>query len=229
MAAFAVQAITQVITRISLWRLTSRQAALGVNTTTAKNDEPAVAHAEYVERFSRRWDDTTIAGGTSRRTEEELERLVRETIKQGAEIEAHARRLLINHLPNGSKAQVLLKADRNIQMRDVKSIRERSAHPARDREVRAAIEGGGRLEDPFGDNVTEVVSKPLSEEETLDEVNMFREAWASFLVAGSRLRGLDGQARCLMERRREDRVGGGEGKHKDRSERERAEAEEDTL
>lgn len=47
----------------------------------------------------------------------EKEELMRRMIDLAVELEMHARRLLVAHLPNGSKAQVVLKADRNVQLR----------------------------------------------------------------------------------------------------------------
>jgi hypothetical protein len=48
---------------------------------------------------------------------EDKEELAQRVIDLAVELETHARRLLITHLPNGSKAQVVLKADRNVQLR----------------------------------------------------------------------------------------------------------------
>ncbi|KAG9024722.1 hypothetical protein FRB95_011146 [Tulasnella sp. JGI-2019a] len=238
MAAFAVQAITEVVTRISIWRLNNRKAAAGVDKTTAKATDkaPPVSHAEYVERFSSNWENS-LKGRNSRSRDtngyggdgDDEKLLLKEMLKQAVELEAHARQLLVNHLPKGSKSQAILKADRNIQLRDIKTIRQRYDREEEDPSgVQRAIEGGGRIEDAFGG--PDSVSKPLSEEETLDEVNMYREAFASILVAGSRLSGLEGRVRYLFERREEGKDQH-KGMEKDRSVAKEAKArkEEDTL
>jgi hypothetical protein len=43
--------------------------------------------------------------------------LADKVIELAVELEAHARRLLIAYLPAGSKMQVLMKADHNVQLR----------------------------------------------------------------------------------------------------------------
>lgn len=224
MASFAIQAVTQVMTRISIYRLDERKAETGVDEITAKNHGPPVAHAEYIERFARRWE--ARAAGDAKDidieitdTETEVEALVYETIKQALEVEAHARRLLIDHLPNGSKGQVIMKADRNVQLRDVDKMRA-MVHDGEDSKKLV------KRFDVLGD--ADQVSLPLTEEQTLDEVNRYRESFAAFLAAASRLRKLEGAERFLMERRLQlDRQG--EGRDKDREEQKRKEENEDTL
>ncbi|KAG8985727.1 hypothetical protein FRB94_005465 [Tulasnella sp. JGI-2019a] len=226
MASFALQAITQVITRISKWRLNRQQAKHDVDNTKAHSERPPPSHAEYIERFSRKWEDTLQNQATAKdRDEQEL--LMHEVLKQAVELEAHARRLLISQLPNGSKAQVVLKADRNVQLRDVRQIRKRyefddseSAHMALDRNE------GGREGDRMGG--PDSVSRPMSDEEILDEVNMYRESFASMLAAGSRMRGLEGRERYLLERREEGKDQH-EGREKDRDEAEIKEKQKNTL
>ncbi|KAG8863540.1 hypothetical protein FRB96_008280 [Tulasnella sp. 330] len=209
MAAFAVQAVTQVITRISKWRLSRRQAKVGADPTQPHEKIVPPSHAEYVERFSRRWEET-LQNEARVEDREELELLMHEVIKQAIKLEAHARRLLISQLPNGSKAQIVLKADRNVQARVVRTLRQQyefndadSAHMAIDK-----TEGGGKG-DRFGG--PDSINKPMSEKEILEEVDMYRESFASMLAAGSRMRGLEGRERYLLERREnaKDRYEGG--------------------
>ena len=221
MASFAVQAVTQVVTRVSIWRLKERQAAVGVDETGHAAKHPPPSHAEYVERFSRKWEESL---GEEITDQERQDLLMHEVLKQAIELESHARRLLINHLPNGSKAQVVLKADRNVQLRDVRKIR-RQFEDDPDRQIIDESEGG-RTGDPFGG--PDSVSKPLSEEETLDEVQMYRESFASFLAAGSRMRGLTGREKFLMERREEHKVES-EGREKDMSAKKDKEEQHETL
>ena len=68
-------------------------------------------------------------------------------------MEAHARRLLVVELPQGSKAQVILNANRNAQMRDVRAVRRR---------LRKNGESS-RHEDVLGD--ADSVARPLGDEE----------------------------------------------------------------
>lgn len=228
MASFAVQAITQVVTRIATWRLQTRLAKTGVDETTAKNSEPPVAHAEYVERHSNRWAEHKGESGESEEALGMHEELLREVLKQAVEMEGHARRLLIANLPNGSKAQVVLKADRSVQLRDIRSIRKKMGdHRGWDEQVRgehphphrqpsskqfqpqphsdSESNEGGQEEDALGD--PDDVSRPLPEEDTMDEVNKFRESFAALLAAGSRMRRLEGHEKLLMERRTEKKQG----------------------
>ncbi|KAG8868212.1 hypothetical protein FRB97_002622, partial [Tulasnella sp. 331] len=176
-SGFAVQAITEVVTRISIWRLNERKASTGIDNNTFKaiGNAPPISHAENSKTAD---------------TNDEEKRLLREALNQAVELEAHARRLSINHLPNGSKAQFILKADRKVQVRDVQAIHERycsqpQAANKSQLHVNKAKAEGGRTQDAFGG--LDDVSKPLGEEERVDEVSMYRQAFASMLAAGSRL------------------------------------------
>ncbi|KAG8850458.1 hypothetical protein FRB96_009703 [Tulasnella sp. 330] len=161
-SGFAVQAITEVVTRISIWRLNERKASTGIDNNTFKaiGNAPPISHADL--RNSKTAD-----------TNDEEKRLLREALNQAVELEAHARRLSINHLPNGSKAQFILKADRKVQVRDVQAIHERycsqpQAANKSQLHVNKAKAEGGRTQDAFGG--LDDVSKPLGEEERVDEI-----------------------------------------------------------
>ncbi|KAG8887835.1 hypothetical protein FRB98_008858 [Tulasnella sp. 332] len=153
-SGFAVQAITEV-------------ASTGVDKTTAKavGNTPLISHAEYVERFSQNQENSLRNSRTADTVDEK--RLLTEALKQAVELEACARRLSINHLPGGSQAQVILKADWNVHVRDVQAIHERyrSQPQAADKsqsDVNKAKAGGGRPQDAFGRPAD--VRRPLSEE-----------------------------------------------------------------
>lgn len=54
MASFAAQAIPQLLSRISIYRLEECKAATSVDDTLAKVHKSPVPHAEFVGRFARR-------------------------------------------------------------------------------------------------------------------------------------------------------------------------------
>ncbi|EIN05813.1 voltage-gated potassium channel [Punctularia strigosozonata HHB-11173 SS5] len=209
MASFAVQTMTSILTRFSSYRLDKQLAALiAVEDAEAASvrDAPIVSHAEFVRRFDRLWEmrrrdasdpgsdasspDPSRRGASpdSRQAEGEDEapdvpadklELADKMVELAVELEAHARRLLIAYLPHGSRMQTLLKADRNIQIRE--------SRPTLDEE--------------------KVLSPPppaeeLRDETAMEEVRRYRECFAALLVAGSRLRGLEGEEKYAFERRR---------------------------
>jgi potassium channel subfamily K len=272
MASFALQAITQVFTRVSEWRLNSRREEQGL--VPQSPDEPVITHAEYLARHHRRYDEMFPRSGTrnsaadsdetvheralrehgdseerdggradrvlspngathghqstAQRDQAVVEtvqdanqRLVREMLERAIALEAHARRMLIRHLPNGGRAQVVLKADRNVQLRDLRFLqrREQGAHQGKapahtgdgahtgetqDTEVarhgRAVDTANDTEKDPgelrreldVDDGDEDWVSEPLDEEATLREVRAYRDNFAALLVAGTRLKQLEG-------------------------------------
>ncbi|KAG8882193.1 hypothetical protein FRB97_008602 [Tulasnella sp. 331] len=142
-------------------------AVQAITETTAKavGNTPLISHAEYVERFSQNQENSLRNSRTADTVDEK--RLLTEALKQAVELEACARRLSINHLPGGSQAQVILKADWNVHVRDVQAIHERyrSQPQAADKsqsDVNKAKAGGGRPQDAFGRPAD--VRRPLSEE-----------------------------------------------------------------
>lgn len=296
MAAFAVQAVTQVLTRISTWRLEKQRAKHGVATGTTAEDERTIEHAEYITREHARWEKQALerpatkppsadsssgsaispssaSDAKERRLDEKEAQLgeeedvvkevedanallVRMLLERAVELELHARRLLIRHLPNGSRAQVLLKADRNVQLRDLRRLIRGAGADDRAAQDRARRHGQLDAEDldaggagdenvlsegeraamrrrmaeklGLGDAAAEDadwVSRPLGDEETMEEVRQYRECFAGLLVAGSRkcllslpgclrslntdadagLQNLEGDEMLMLERRRERR------------------------
>lgn len=152
MASFAVTAIQGFVTQISEWRLAKRKVDEGIKNAGAEDSHDVVPHAEYVERYHRRWNSTSSSsrqgsrphtpsqqekaqeqqhGQQERRKEdvhkaEEEEDLTIMLIEHALALERHARRLLETHLPNGSKAQIVLKADRNVQLRHLQLMESQS-------------------------------------------------------------------------------------------------------
>lgn len=151
------------------------------------------------------------AAATRRELDEKTRLMLREMIRQGIELQERARRLLIKSLPDGSMPQVLLKADRNVQQRDLRKVRRKyNAFNSEDRPTTGGEKEERREEDDqFGD--VNQASEVLGDDETLDEVNRFRESFAAFLAAASRMEGLEGRERYLMERRDGERVDEGSG------------------
>lgn len=190
-------------------------------------------------------------------------------LQHACELELHARRLLIHYLPDGSKAEVVLKADRNVQVRDVKAVRaarKRAREMARERGTEGGEEEGGhemseeedeeveilagleptskttanvsrpstiRIRPPDAggsdarrhpgeshtsfpaeyaksaseqdeafERVWDELTRPMTDEETMEEVRKYRESFAAVLAVGSRLRKVEGLERLLIERRR---------------------------
>jgi potassium channel subfamily K len=137
MASFALQAITQVFTRLSNWRLESRREEHGLSVPSPPDDR-VITHAEYLAKHHERFDkmfartdtrESDESDGTAAQKDQDAletvqdQRLVVEMIQRAVALESHARRLLVRHLPNGSRAQVVLKADRNIQLRDLRYLK----------------------------------------------------------------------------------------------------------
>lgn len=194
-------------------------------------------------------------------------------LQHACELELHARRLLIHYLPDGSKAEVVLKADRNVQVRDVKAVRaarKRAREMARNRgteeeggcemseeerqhedeevgilaglqpksqtKVNGSRTSTVRIGEPYGgadgsgsnpryegqshraspadhhkseaeqdeafEKVWDELTRPMTDEETMEEVRKYRESFAAVLAVGSRLRKVEGLERLLIERRR---------------------------
>lgn len=114
----------------------------------------------------------------------EQELPAKEVVTKAVELEAHAHRLLIGYLPNGSKPQVVPQADRNVQLRDVRRLRKRGPMigDGTERGLEMETSQGSRTEDQFGD--AKDVNQSLSSEEALYQVNEYWEALGSLLDAG---------------------------------------------
>ncbi|CDZ97209.1 Tandem pore domain K channel [Phaffia rhodozyma] len=100
------------------------------------------------------------------------EELAKRTLRLACMLEANARSLLIATLPAGSKAQMLLKADRNIQRRDMETM----------------LSGESSIHDIWD---YEDANSPLTDETQLESIKRYRENFAKFLVAGSLIRQLE--------------------------------------
>lgn len=207
---------------------------------------------------------TADPNGTLALAQSDTNALTSLLLQHACELELHARRLLIHYLPDGSKAEVVLKADRNVQVRDVKAVREarkRAREMARDRGTEGGEEESGREmseeqqcedeeveilaglepkstirirapdaggsssdarrhsgeshtslpakhaksateQDEAFERVWDELTRPMADEETMEEVRKYRESFAAVLAVGSRLRKVEGLERLLIERRR---------------------------
>jgi hypothetical protein len=230
MASFAVQAIVQVFTTISEKRLLNRQAKQTKQDTLferKRHSEPDeekglpvsllpghgrrhkprrsfTPHSEFVARFHSKWDEEEAV-------EDEDIQLTERVIGLALAIERRSRKLLIAHLGNGSTAKTLLQADRNVQLREVRTIRRRGAFTHDDGtgvgengSTDGETESGGVVRSLLEEDHEAMRTAPLAsmnDEESLEEVELFREDFAGLLAAGSRLMKLKGEERALFEKR----------------------------
>ncbi|TDL28923.1 voltage-gated potassium channel [Rickenella mellea] len=167
-----------------------------------QKDHWIVPHEHFVARGHERIEQKVARSPKSEGQIEEEEidedKILTEYILELAiEVERHARRLLVSHMGDGTSGQILLKADRNVQLRDMQALAKEAEQS-----------------DGAGNGLTGVVKKFMDEEgglgpgphkmeeqETMREVMMYREAFASLLAAGSRLMKLKGEEQYLFERR----------------------------
>lgn len=241
MAAFAIEAVSQIMTRASTWRLEKRRVDEGVEEAATEATKRAISHAEYVLKQRQRWDShkkgqdtqaqrssrSTVTGSEkgevkekvraadakeARLDEEEQEvqvseqlnaKVMKELVQHAVALELHARRLLLQHLPAGSQAEILLKADRNVQLRDLRALlRGIGANEEADDLDAGTTGNGGDLSEKertekrkkaverlgLGDAAAQDadwVSPPMSDEEVMEELRQYRESFAGLLVAGS--------------------------------------------
>lgn len=122
----------------------------------------------------------------SRRSEER--ELISEVIHQAVKLEAISRRMLVDYMPKGSLAQMLLVADRNVQIRDVDAVGG-DAH---------------KLENLWKEERDAEDEARSTGDDTLEQIRRYRETFALLLVAGTRLQKLEGEDVYRFERRRND-------------------------
>lgn len=155
-----------------------------------------------------------------REREREEDKILTEYILELAvELERHARRLLLCHMEEGSSARMLLKADRIVQLRNIKSLakqeqsdQEGSEHVEGSSSVGASTPSSGKgsgkgavnaMMQKYYEKEADLVpfSSGLDDRETLAEVARYRKAFAGLLAAGSRLLRLKDQEKFMFERR----------------------------
>lgn len=178
--------------------------------------------------------------------EQEEDRVLTEYVLELAvELEKLARRLLLGHMSEESDARMLLKADRIVQLRNIRSLamqeedgydqpeedpnQSSSRTNVADDETRVGNEPEKRDQDGGVSNLERQKGKAeregrprinalmrkyyeeeaelvpfqtdISEQEALELVGRYREAFAGLLAAGSRLLRLKDKEECLFERR----------------------------
>jgi len=197
MASFAVTTIQGLLTELSEWRLRKRKIDEGLK--SAEDPYDVVSHSEYVERHhewwaSRRqgWQRQQEQCDVEARTEEEA--LTEALIGHAVELERHARRLLVTHLPHGSKGQIVLKADRMVQLKHLQML-ERQESSVDQQSNR------GKQASQFLADDSDWISSLADGEGTMEGIRRYREAFAAFLAMGSRLRKLEGAEKYKAERR----------------------------
>jgi hypothetical protein len=225
MASFAVQAIQNVIERTSNKRMDQRRADVGDPTSpeVTKNnekasgrasDDPENNHEKTMREEIDEMHSTLVLRHHASYTKpeasmhnEDLNRL----LEQAVALERTARRLLVAHLKEGSRAQVLLRADWNLQARDLRSLEsERSQKPTSQGGTKtqngapsklngnelSVTEAGvaGRANDREEREEYEIAETAIGgmdEEETIRAVREFRKNVAGMLALGSRMRSLE--------------------------------------
>ncbi|KAF8580266.1 voltage-gated potassium channel [Ramaria rubella] len=161
-------------------------------------------------------------------------RLTERVLELAISLERRARKLLIMHLRDddgGKAARIVLKADRNVQLREVRGMIKDIKQPqdqdgekseVREDEADDELQGSDSVKDVTGassflsgartasilqrilEDDPHDLSFPATKEDqgTLAEVRQYREDFAGLLAAGSRLMGLKGHEKALFERRR---------------------------
>ncbi|KAJ1300970.1 hypothetical protein OPQ81_003395 [Rhizoctonia solani] len=239
MASFAVQSIQNIFERLSKQRMDKRKAYFGEETsrTVAEiqsgkkdmendptNDSVDEMHSTLVTRLHSQTRGVKKSAEVAMDVED-----LKSLLEHAVSLERIARRLLVAHLQEGSPAQILLRADWNLQSRDLRILElesrgKSSAHPRiNDGFGDDSKSNGTHRAEPHGLLTTEagVAGTPrgreeveeaeiaatavegMDDEETLREVREFRRNVAGVLALGSRLRKLEGTERYIFERRRE--------------------------
>ncbi|KZT57304.1 voltage-gated potassium channel [Calocera cornea HHB12733] len=182
-ASFALQAVSNVVSSWSDKRFSAQE--LGEE----HGDGVVRAHAEFVLEHHSVLADQLAAFRKEHPSlpDEEVDpaferALVGEMISLACALEAQSRRMLINQMPADSQAQVLLRADRNQQLRDMRSL--------------------GLPEEQLRQLMREEVQ---GDADVLTQVGKYRQTFAKFLATGARVQELRGREQEAFERRRGSR------------------------
>ncbi|ELU39536.1 hypothetical protein AG1IA_06442 [Rhizoctonia solani AG-1 IA] len=226
MASFAVQAVQNILERLSNRRMDQRRARFGDETSQAtgetqlKNDpennpsnEPIdEMHSTLVTRFHSGTTDVKSNTDVAMNTND-----LKKLLEHAVSLERVARRLLVAHLEEGSPAQILLRADWNLQFRDLRILQsetkennssypevgaESNGDPESDRTYRNKAHGitvteagmTGAPQSREEEEEAEIAATAvggMGDEETLKAVREFRRNVAGVLALGSRLRELE--------------------------------------
>ncbi|KAH8120674.1 voltage-gated potassium channel [Phellopilus nigrolimitatus] len=203
------------------------------------------SHNDYIAEKNKRIEAKLAESGLSRKDAEDLDGESEEAKKEqdqgrdqeedrvlteyllelAVELEKQARRLLLGNLKLGSSARMLLKADRIVQLQNIRGLAEQEESTNEGVDGSAVPENesreGGENSLPnapanrrrpraindmmrkFYEEETELIPRPddQDDQETLDGVVRYREAFAGLLAAGSRLLKLKDEEKFLFERR----------------------------
>ena len=220
MTSFAIQVITSTVEYISNRRLHNQEKKHGDKSRSVeKGDKPFLSHSDLVVEAYTRLEKVAVKETTknynekgeltSSETSETIVKdqdtnatldLVEHILDLATNLEKHARRLLVGHLSKSTSADiinagVLLKADWNVQRREVKALLDYEPDP----EYEIAGDPLGVYHDQARFDLQKGVTK---EKDTLDEVARYRKCFAELLAAGAQLKKLEGSKRLLFERRR---------------------------
>lgn len=236
MASFAVQAIQNIIEHISERRMDQRRERMGEgaspgSATQLNGDDPenAPTKEESIDEMHSalvlRCHSPTPSQEQTEADEEVAIRAsdLKALLEHSVALERLARRLLVAHLEEGSRAQILLRADWNLQSRDLRALESElkkgekggsnlGANSASKNHTSANGDGGkglvateagisGHPEDreEREEEITETAIEGMDEEETLRAVRDFRRNVAGMLALGSRLRELEVRLSILFQ------------------------------
>lgn len=225
MASFAVQAIQNVIKRTSTKRMNKRRAAAGDTTSpeslTNNNsdnhawDAEKNGHEKPMREEIDEMHSTLVLRQHASYANSEVaihEKYLKDLLEHAVALERTARKLLVAHLKEGSRAQVLLRADWNLQARDLRLLESedctglqggaRSNGTGNGESVtEAGISGQGKegnKEEREEAEITNTSVEGMNEEETMRAVRDFRKNVAGMLVLGSRMRNLKVRSLSLI-------------------------------
>jgi len=194
-------------------------------------------HTDFIDRAHRQIDsllegaekgrqhdeDETHPASSQLQNEDRL--LTEHVLELAVALEQHARRLLLAFTDEGNDVHILLKADRLVQLRNIRALamweqkveEEAESSSVTHKSTSAPAVGAGKSErrekmnafmKKYYEEETQLsFPSDLDEKETVEEVICYREALAGLLAAGSRLLKLKKDERFLFERRSRKREG----------------------
>ncbi|KAB5589919.1 Outward-rectifier potassium channel TOK1 [Ceratobasidium theobromae] len=233
MASFAVQAIQNIIERMSSKRMDQRRAhaidhanSESKLTQNSKKDvennlvkqEVDQMHSDLILWHHSRYQAVEEGTEVTIRAED-LDALLKHVVA----LERTTRRLLVANLKEGSFPQILLRADWNLQLRNLEALKSELKESST--QSQGMVDGGrcangqgthlvateasitGDSEEHERREEAEITTAALGgmdEEAILQAVRDFRKNVAGILALGSRLRGLEGTEKYMFERRRKE-------------------------
>ncbi|WVQ98939.1 hypothetical protein IAU59_006071 [Kwoniella sp. CBS 9459] len=142
--------------------------------------------------------------------------LLRQLLKRTIQLEAEARQMLLDSMDHGV-ARTLLLADRNVQIRDVRSIRGDDSDIVSiwtGESDKTRVDGPSRFrnidsnplthDDSSKDDTSPKESQTKGHIDMLGRVRRYRNTFAEILVVGSLLQKLDGEEKETFERLKEE-------------------------